>query len=280
MKGKFFPDWERMTVREIREYLKGRQSVIVPMGITEQHGYHLPLATDTLNARGIAFRVGQRIDTIVAPAINMSFSGGQLPGTINIQPNVVGLLTAEVFRSLVAQGFRNVFLILGHGGSENLRALNDSLKGLLRDDPAFRNVMVVFAPVWRFHPDWKEAFREGDWHAGWLETSVMMALAPDLVQMDQLTLDDPELVRQMREHPDRFQHPKKPVDHETVVPRMGQRPEVKVGVMGDPKRASLERGRKIVEETVESMSELFLDLEKRRTQDYQDVNWEPEPIIL
>jgi len=280
VEGKFFPEWEKMTVREVRAYLERRQSVIVPLGVTEQHGYHLPLCTDMLCARETARRVGERAGMIVAPPINTSFSGGQLPGTINVQPGVMGLVVGEVLRSLAVQGFHNIFLVLGHGGSENLRALNNTLRMLLRDDPAFARVMLVLAETWRFHPAWRQAFDEGDWHAGWLETSLVMALAPELVQMDHLELDEPELVRQMREHPDRYQCARKPADSEYVVPRMSQRPEVKVGVMGDPSKASRELGRRIVEETVLKMAEVFTDLERKRTEDYREVPWTPEPIIL
>jgi len=280
MEAKFFPEWEKMTVREVRAYLERRRSVIVPLGVTEQHGYHLPLCTDMLCARETAIRVGRKVGMIVAPPINTSYSGGTLPGTINVQPNVVGLVVGEVCRSLAVQGFRNIFLVLGHGGSENLRAMNNTLLGLLRDDPTFSEVMLVLAQPWRFHRAWRQGFSEGDWHAGWVETSLVMALAPELVQMEHLALDEPQLLRAMREHPDNYQYAMKPVESEHVLPRMAQRPEIEVGVMGDPSKASAELGRKIVEETVAEMSRVFVELERNRTHEYRKVPWTPEPVIL
>lgn len=278
--GKYFPEWEKMTVREIRGYLSKRASVIVPLGVTEQHGYHLPTCTDTMLAAGISKRVGAKAEMIVAPALNMSFSGGQLPGTINVNPNVFGLLVAEVLRSLVAQGARNLFLVLGHGGSENFRSLDNSLKLLLRDDPAFAEVMLVFAPVWKFTDAYHKGFAARDWHAGYVETSLMLAVAPELVQMDELAVDTPELVKMMRGHPDNYQFAMKPIEDEKVIARMAQRPEIKVGVMGMPEKASLELGRRVVDASVEQMSAEFTRLEKKRSRTYRKVKWVPEPIVL
>lgn len=280
MDAKHFPMMENMTVRDVREYLAGRQSAILPLGVIEQHGYHLPLCTDALIAREIGRRVGESAGVLVAPVMHLSFSGGQLPGTININPNVMGLVVADVLRSLAVQGFRNIFLLLCHGGSENMRSLDNSLKLLLRDDPTFENVMLVLAPIWGFSKGYRDGFAERDWHAGWLETSVMMALAPELVQMDKLELDNPQLVRTMREHPDNYQYARKPVDHECVVPRMAQRPEIEVGVMGDPAKASLELGNKIVENAVTNLAEAFSNLEQNRTTEYKTVEWQPDPLIL
>jgi len=278
--GKHFPIMENMTVREVRGYLAERPSVILGLGVIEQHGYHLPLCTDALMAREFTRRVGERIGMLVAPTIHMSFSGGQLPGTININPNVMGLLVAETLRSLAAQGFRNIFMLLCHGGSENARSLDNALKLLLRDDPSFKNVMLVLAPEWKFSETWLGSLDEGDWHAGWLETSIIMALAPDLVQIDKMELDAPEVVADMRLHPDNYQRAHKPVDHEFVVPRMAQRPEVRVGAMGDPAKASVELGRQIAVEVVDGVSDLFVKLERDRAEEYREVAWTPEPIIL
>jgi creatinine amidohydrolase len=280
VKAKYFPEWEKMTVREIRSYLEERSSVILPLGVTEQHGYHLPTCTDGLIASGVALRVGKRIGMLVAPTINMAFSGGQLPGTINVNPNIVGLLVGEVLRSLVAQGFRNIFLLPGHGGSENFRGMDNSLKMLLRDDPAFEKVMLVMAPVWKLSPLWQGAFQEKDWHSGHIETSAVLALAPHLVQLENVQTDEPRLLAEMREHPDNYQYARKPIENGFVVPRMAQRPEIKVGVMGDPSKASAELGERMIADTVEAASRLFTDLEKNRSPEYRKAAWTPEPIVL
>ena len=280
MDAKFFPEWEKMTVLDIREYIQQQQSVILPIGVIEQHGYHLPTSTDMIIARGLALRVGKKLGMLVAPSINTSFSGGELPGTINVHPNIMGLLVGEVLRSLAAQGFKNIFMIISHGGSENMLSLGNALKMLLRNDTLFEDVMLVLAPVWKFSSVWSAAFADRDWHAGWLETSLCLALAPELVQMDKLQLDTPEIMSQLRPHPDNYQYARKPIDHEFVVPWLGQRPDIQVGINGEPKKASREIGEKAVEEIVRKCCELFTKLETERTKDYKKVDWTPEPIIL
>lgn len=278
-----FPVMERMTVRMVREYLARKKSIIIPIGSIEQHGYHLPLRTDTIISERIAWQIGERTDMLVAPAVQTTFSGGGLPGTINISPSVMSLVVSDLLLSLVSQGFRNIYLFLCHGGSENLRALNEALKMLLRSNPAFEHVMIALLPVWRFgrkDSGWMRAFKEGDWHAGWLETSIMLAVAPELVRLDEAELDTPKLLQLQREHPDNYQRAEKIVGDEFVVPRLTQRPDIKVGVMGEPGKASGELGLEIVREIVEAAAEKIAGLEAKADGVYKEVLFTPEPILL
>ena len=115
-----------MTVREVREGLRETQTVLLPLGVVEQHGYHLLLSTDIHNAQEIAARASVETGCFVAPCVHYSFSGGTLPGTINITPQVFSLVVMDILRSLLAQGFRHVVILLGHGGPENVVAANDA----------------------------------------------------------------------------------------------------------------------------------------------------------
>lgn len=278
-----FPVMERMTVKLVREYLEKKQSIIVPIGVIEQHGYHLPLKTDALVAEGIGRLIGERAGILVAPVIYSSFSGGGLPGTINISPAVMSLVISDTLLSLASQGFRNFYLFLCHGGSENDLALDNALKLLLRANPAFSKSLIALMPVWKFgsdHAGWRKAIREHDWHAGWLEPSLVMALAPDLVRMQDLALDPEPLLSQQIEHPDNYQHAEKIVDDAMVVARQSQRPEIKVGVMGHPESASPELGRRIIEDIVRDASEKIMKIEAKADGVYREVAFTPEPIRL
>jgi creatinine amidohydrolase len=272
-----------MTVKMVREYLARKKSIIIPIGGIEQHGYHLPLRTDAIIAERIAWQIGAQVDILVAPAVVTTFSGGGLPGTINISPSVMSLVISDTLLALAGQGFRNIYLFLGHGGSENLRALQDGLKGLLRNNPAFERTMIALLPIWRFgrkESGWRLAFREKDWHAGWLETSLMLALAPELVRLDELELDAPELLRLQREHPDNYQRAEKIVDDEFVVPRITQRPDIRVGVMGEPQKASRKLGLEIVADIVEAATTKITALEAKADGIYKEVAFIPDPIII
>lgn len=278
-----FPMMGDMTVKMVREYLKRKGAIIVPLGVIEQHGYHLPLKTDALIAEGVSRLIGAKADILVAPVIYTSFSGGGLPGTINISPAVMSLVVNDTLISLVSQGFRNVYILLGHGGSENARALDNALKILLRSNPAFANVLIALLPVWKFGSDnmgWSLALKEKDWHAGWLETSMVMALAPKLVQMQDLELDPEPLLKLQIEHPDNYQQAEKIVDDLFVVPRMTQRPDIKIGVMGHPEKASAEMGRKVIADIVNSVVAKFREIEKKSDGIYKKTAFIPEPLVL
>lgn len=278
-----FPVMELMTVKMIRDYLAEKQSVILPLGGIEQHGYHLPVRTDAVIAERLAWRAGGRLGILVAPAILVTFSGGGLPGTINVTPAVMSLVVNDILGSLASQGFRNIYLFPGHGGSENLRALNDGLRILLRGNATFEHVMIAVIPIWKLGRKdigWRRALKERDWHAGWLETSMMLDLAPELVRMEALELDTPELLRLQREHPDNYQRAEKIVDDPLVVPRLSQRPDIQVGVMGAPEQASRELGREINDDIVDDMCARIAGLEARADGLYRSVPHVPEPIML
>lgn len=278
-----FPVMEHMTPKMVREYLTRSQSIIVPLGVIEQHGSHLPLLTDALIASRMGWLIGRKLGMLVAPVIYQSFSGGACPGTINISPAVMSQVVGDTLLSLASQGFRNFYLFLCHGGSENARALDDALKMLLRNNPAFERSLIALLPVWAFPAGgigWDKALKEGDWHAGWLETSIVMALAPELVRMDELEMDDPALVRRMIQHPDNYQHSQKIVNDPFVIPRMTQRPDVRVGVMGFPRRASVARGKKIVAATVDSVARKIQQLDAAADGRYREVPYTPPPLLL
>jgi creatinine amidohydrolase len=278
-----FPVMEDLTVLEIREYLKQRRSILVPIGITEQHGYHLPLSTDALIATGLARQAGQRLGMLVAPTFTQCYSGGTLPGTINISPAVMALALGENLASLAAQGFRNFYLFLCHGGSENLRALQDALQMLLRNNPAFADALIALLPVWRLcspGKGWNAAVDDCDWHAGWLETSLVMHLAPDRVRLGQLELDAEPLQTQLREHPDNYQQAEKIVDDPFVLARMSQRPDMHVGVMGDPRRASAELGREANDDIVHNLVTRITKIEAGADGRYKKIKFTPAPLVL
>ncbi len=273
---------EHMTVKQVREYLKTKKSILIPIGVIEQHGYHLPLCTDALIASGIGHKIGERADILVAPVMYESFSGGGCPGTVNISPATMSMVISDRLVSLASQGFRNFYLFLCHGGSENARALNDALQILLRCNPAFEEAMIALFGIWDLDPNriaWRKSIKEGDWHAGWLETSLVMALRPDLVRMEELAVDEEPLLKMQIEHPDNYQHAQKIVDDKFVVPRMRQRPDIQVGVMGYPERGDVDLGHRIIEDVVTAAAEKIGELESKADGVYREVAFTPPPLI-
>ena len=144
--------------------------VAVPMGATEQHGPHLPLGTDTDIAVELCRRLAAvRDDLVVAPAVPYGASGehAHFPGTLSIGEQALASVVVELVRS--ADAFRGVILVSGHGG--NAAALARAARLL---DSEGRRVMIWSPPM--------EA--SDDSHAGWVETSAMLAVRPSAVHLD------------------------------------------------------------------------------------------------
>lgn len=91
---------------------------------------------------------------------------------------------------------------------------------------------------------------EHDFHAGLIETSLMMYWKPELVQIENMQMDDEHTSKMMRTDQDWFEKREKPLDHPFVVEKVGQRDEIEVGVMGFPERATKEIGKKVCNEMV------------------------------
>ena len=252
---------ENMTVEEVRKALRKTKTILVPLGVVEQHGYHLPLSTDIHNAYEMSKLVAQKTGSIVAPSLNYSFSGGTLPGTININPQTMSLVVGDICHSLAEQGFKNIILILGHAGTENINALRDTVILLLRKNSQWKDLVLSLVPVWEFSPTWMNAFKKHDFHAAYIETSLMMYWKPELVRK-KVVMDRPYLANLMRSHQDNYLVIKKPVDSKYVTPYLKQRPDIKVAVMGDPAGANAKLGEKVANECAAGIAKLIMKIEK------------------
>ncbi|OGV31039.1 MAG: hypothetical protein A2020_00185 [Lentisphaerae bacterium GWF2_45_14] len=241
-----------MTVKEVREYLTNdKKTIIVPYGVVEQHGYHLPLDTDIRNSEIMGRKIAEELGCLVAPTLNYCFSGGMLEGTINVRPNTFATLMCEIVESLALQGFENIIIIPGHGGSESLVNLKESLRVAKWLNRALDKCLLMFIPLWDFSPTWLNLFKNRDFHAGNAETSLMMHLSPEVVRKD-IVMDSPEISEMMRNDPDSFQVRSLFTGMKHEIPTTTQNPEIRVGVMGYPESASVETGRKMFEEILEN----------------------------
>lgn len=252
-----------MTVKDIVEGLKKTQTVVIPVGMTEQHGYHMPTSVDIHNSSEIARRTSEATGTFVTPPIHYNISGGLLPGTINITPQVFSLMCMDIIQSLVMQGFKNVIFLLGHGGLESGTAVKDACTFVQWLRPEMPGVTISVVPFWDLSPTYTEMSHKGDWHAGLLETSMMLYWKPELVKLDQLEYDDEPIRSLLREDPYSFAVKQKAVDHEFVIPRLIQDPRIKVGVMGDVTGANAELGKKICDECVSGLTAFIAELEAK-----------------
>jgi creatinine amidohydrolase len=162
------------TVRDTRF-----QVAILPWGATEAHNYHLPYATDVIHAQhvaceaaGAAWNRGARV--IVLPPLPFGVNTGQLdiPLTINMNPATQAAVLNDITASLTSQGIIKLVIINGHGG-------NDFRQMIRELQPRYPG-MFLCCVNWYQVMDADRYFKPGD-HAGELETSVMLHIAPELV---------------------------------------------------------------------------------------------------
>lgn len=240
-----------MTVQEVQEYLKTNQTVIIPYALCEQHGYHLPLDVDIRNAEYASAALAEKLDCIVAPCLNYTFSGGMLPGTINVKPNTFSNLVGEIIESLTLQGFRNFIIMPGHGGSESMIHLKESLRILKWLNPALKDDLILLCPIWDFSPTWTELFKTRDYHAAEAETSLLLHWCPEVVR-EKIVMDEEAVAERLRDDPDSYQLRESFTELSQEIVQTSQRADVKIGVMGYPERANAALGAKIEQEFVEN----------------------------
>ena len=174
---------ETMTMAAFKKHLKKTKTIIFPFGTVEEHGSHLPLNTDTLIIFELLKRVVKKKKVFLAPAISYGVctTTSQHPGTIGITPPTLRRLTRDIVTDAYRKGLRNFFLITGHGGGLHSAALKEAAEELVE---SLRGItMGVFCPYDLLYKELAElAETTNDSHAGEIETSLVLALAPQLVQ--------------------------------------------------------------------------------------------------
>ena len=167
-------DLDRLTSPAVARLAATGGVLAVPVGSTEQHGPHLPLGTDTFIARELVGRICARLPHVVrAPDLALGSSGEHqsFAGTISLGRAAVHDTLLELGRSAAAT-FTRILLVSTHGG--NAEPVTEAVRRLRYEGRDVR--------AWA--PDWPSlAERAPDAHAGWLETSLMLAIAPELVEL-------------------------------------------------------------------------------------------------
>jgi creatinine amidohydrolase len=244
-----------LTFPEIPRKLKESSILCLPVGAIEQHGAHLPLNTDVVVAeeltRALIARWGDQFDLWQLPTLSISLSREHdwAAGTLSLSVQTFAALLKEIGREIVrALPARNLAIINGHGGN---RGILESLLQELQGDLAL-NACVI-------HPfdlaKGKVTAAAGDVHGGAGETSVMLALAPDLVRGD--------LIAGAGAGPQPASASVDALifDRGVTWPWRSDDPRLaQMGIIGDPGAASAERGRAMVDGMIEEAQAVFARL--------------------
>jgi len=232
---------EEMSTVAFQEGLKRSRTVIVPLGAVEEHGPHLPMNTDILHAYEIAKKTSESIDVFVAPPIYFGVcrSTARFPGTIDIRPETLEMLIIDVVSALYRHGLRRFILYSGHAGMNHRASMLNSADELLAlfDDIVISSITDADLVDQKFFELVETA---GDSHAGEIETSLVMSISPELVG-DPPKADAPVFPRSM-------------VVRDT-------RNFWKSGVWGNPQKASVEKGDRMMEILVGNLKTLVTRIE-------------------
>jgi creatinine amidohydrolase len=162
-----------------RKILQKKKIALIPVGSTEQHGPHLPLGTDFLTAQALAQSAAKKIGAICTPVIPIGVSKHhrQFWGTLWVSPKTFRRYMYEIAASLEYHGVRRMIFVNGHGG--NLASLQEISREI--------RLAGCYAVVYQWWTD-KEVvhlqnklFNSKGTHAGGIETAMMLAVRPDLV---------------------------------------------------------------------------------------------------
>ncbi|GAB4270919.1 MAG: creatininase family protein [Deferrisomatales bacterium] len=233
-----------LTMPEFERALARTRVALVPFGSVEEHGLHLPLDTDTVQIWEVARRAAREVPVLLCPPVPYGYcrSTRDHPGTLSVSPSTVRALAFDLGTSLHRQGVRGIVLASGHAGGLHMAALEEAAERLV---DAHRGLEVAVVCEYRWA---QEAGREGivetgdDGHAGEIETSRLLAVAPDRVKGT-----SPE------EYP-RFLSP--------LVPR-DKRAQWPGGVWGDPSRAGPEKGERLFDASVRRLVALIREMARR-----------------
>jgi creatinine amidohydrolase len=180
---------DQLSWPEVRAELdRGRDTVVIAFGATEQHGPHMPLATDALIGDHLARLVADRLDAFVAPTVRVGCSEHHLafPGTLSITQDTFQGVVADLVRSLARGGFRRVVLLPTHGGNFGpLAAALDTLGPVDGVEIRALTDLGALGAVAQVGVDEHGVpLGEGGLHAGEWETSMLLSIHPELVHME------------------------------------------------------------------------------------------------
>ena len=167
--------------RSFERTLARNPLVIVPVGALEAHGPHLPLGSDQLQAEATAATLAERVDALIAPTLAYGSAPGarRFPGTVSLSLAQLGATAEGVLSELARSGVRRILVLSGHAERGHMAALREAADAAMRSHSATRIVVLsdydfVYELRGRESPP-------TDGHAGLLETSRVLALAPATV---------------------------------------------------------------------------------------------------
>jgi len=267
-----FLSWDlgNISFTDVQEYLTVKDTILVPMASFEQHGPHLPIYTDTITCVEISKRVAEMIAVLHTPPIwtgyspQHMFEPGMGRGTITIRSSVLLDLVNDVARSLIHHGFNRIIFINGHGS--NVKVIDPVLRKLRYETGA---LISFVKPYMENYVGILEGLMENPleetpgWHSSELETSQDLAWNEKYVRMDRANFTKahiPDFLPKSFEKKDGmpdvefegYKYFTFPMDHHEFI---------ETGVIGNPLRATKEKGEESFRRLSEHVARGILELQ-------------------
>ncbi|HJS82883.1 MAG TPA: creatininase family protein [Nitrososphaera sp.] len=227
-----------MSDPDFKSALRKTKKAILPIGSLEQHGPHLPVSTDSLITEHIARMVAERTGAFVLPVMTYGVSFEHKPMfNVSIRHTVFSEMISDACASLAENGIKQIILLNGHHG--NMGALQYTSQGLHGRVPKDVHVNTIHY--------WHMLEHEFD-HAGEVETSLVLAIASELVDMKKAVPNSNKLS-------------KSKVAYGTMTNAPGSFPKITGnGVWGDPRKASETKGKQWLERVVVNLTRTISEL--------------------
>lgn len=248
--------YDQLTTLQI-EKLDKKIPVVLPIAATEQHGPHLPLATDRMIGDHLcqAIEAFMPEEVLILPMVSVGCSEHHtvFSGSLSLRHETMLNYIKDIAHWIHAHGFKNLIIFNSHGG-------NQAVAGVFQESFGFRHpdIHVVVMTWWKLIaaelPNISTGGPSATGHAGELETSLMLVIAPHLVHLDLIpefaNLPEPDwMVSSLMTGP-------------SVSVYRHFKQKSPTGVFGRPKLATKEKGESITQAVVEQFSKILSDLKK------------------
>ena len=241
--------WKELTAEDLRAKAAADAIVVLPVASMEQHGPHLPVGVDTILCEAVckaaAEAIAGEMPVVVAPTLWCGMAEHHMAygGTFTFDIPTYRAVLLAFLKSIERHGFKRAFIVNGHGG--NIAALNAFLPDFARETKLKVLAATYFelssADIAPFLEDQKRVH-----HACEVETSLMMVVAPDTVKQDRFPdahgMLGMDVDKVLRGPPAKFHNFK------IVTPS---------GVIGDARRASKQKGEKILAVCAEGLAAML-----------------------
>jgi creatinine amidohydrolase len=256
---------------DIRAQLAHDDTILIPLGSVEMHGDHMPLGTDIYNAIEVCRRAAEKADTLYGPPIWTGYSPQHLRepergmGTVTMRANTIASVIHDTARSLIHHGFNRLIFVNGH--TSNTKVTDSVMRNLRYETGA---LIAMFKPYGERYLGLIEDLMENPpeetpgWHASEQETSIMLAYNAANVKMDRAvsaTAHAPAWLPDAFAKSDGawdaqfkgYEYFYFPMDHNEFADH---------GVIGNPLRATADKGEQVFERFSSYLAEAVAELRK------------------